>query len=253
MKLLIAIVLSLCASGLLVDDADSISCARYICKNDFTDKSICYKSESTSEVYLHKCSDEKQICDMFSMQGGEAHCSPYYSGRKLLPGEYCTHDEECRSAACNSTAAVCQGKPEKDKCSTDEDCHAGLYCVVTGTEESRCARTVRKGEKCGESLKCAWNLVCRIEKCVEIGSEPNGNSATFPEECASFHVENDKCSAGPKFLEKKLIDNEYLCFYRRSDGKEFNLTAKCGRNEEGAKHCNLGRGDVDMSPVSFWL
>jgi hypothetical protein len=114
---------------------------------------------------------------------------------------------------------------------------------------SVCNKTRGLNEACDENMKCAWNLVCSLEKCIHKGSKKNGDDAKSLEECESFYIKENKCAKGPVFIKKVLVNDEYRCFYK--EDKEFDTEARCGKNSKGEKHCNLGRGDVDMSPVNF--
>jgi len=245
MKLLIAISLILCCSGFFIDPEKPLECARCECKDDIGAE-VCLIIESGLKYSLRKCSSENKVCDLHNMTKGGALCSNYYTGSNYLPGEYCTNDAECLSNKCNKT---CQGKKETESCTTHEDCDAGLYCAKGN---SVCSKTKAVDEICDENKRCAWNLVCNSNnKCIHKGSKKDGDDAKSPEECESFYINGSKCAEGPKFAGKKLVSNEYKCFYEGTE--KFDTPAKCGRDSEGTMQCNLGQGDVDMKPVSFEL
>jgi len=247
MKLLIAISLILCCSGFFIDPEEALKCARYECNDNMADE-VCLIIEDGFKYSLRKCSSENKVCDHYNMTKDGTLCSDYYTKSNYLPGEYCINHSECHSGECDK---ICKGKLEGDSCTTHEECHTGLYCEKKEST-SVCSKTKTVNEACDENKRCAWNLVCNSDnKCIHKGSKKDGDTAGSPEECESFYIEDSKCAKGPTFVEKKLVSNEYKCSYKGT--KDFDTPAKCGRNSEGTMHCNLGRGDVDMKPVSFKL
>ena len=80
-----------------------------------------------------------------------------YNRGNLHPGFPCLMDLDCHSKRC--FAGRCSGRLEKDYCSRDIDCVAGLFCDDRQSPPI-CMPMVRRTKICSEDRHCMAGLFC---------------------------------------------------------------------------------------------
>lgn len=202
-------------------------------------------------MYTLQVCNDSMVCDT-SSSDGTFTCLQSYVKPFRYPGEVCNASQDCFNGVCNETAHLCQGKPEASSCANDNECNPSLYCDKT---VNQCVKTIAPGQACNPG-KCDAFHVCSNNVCVLMGSLKNGVSATAPAACESFYVNTTNfCADGPTFVQSKSklpYQCETACEYKLESGSVFEPCA-CGRDSNGTKFCNPGRGDLKMTDVSFCI
>ncbi len=221
-------------------------CPTFTCQKDFDNPNGCSKQAFTDEgmqLWLRSC-NTSAVCDVPNSIDEEGVCTDHYTTPKFYPGEYCRHDAECYTFNCQNS--TCVGKPVNDNCTDDTECNAGLYC-----KNAVCVPTLAEKADCDLTLnKCGSNLVCDSGKCVKIGSKAVDEPVTVPGACSTFYAVNGKCAEGPNLRgDDQKCPASLECEYTLGTGS-FKEPCTCGMTATGARFCNWGRGDLDMSDVS---
>ncbi len=229
-------------------------CPRYVCRN-LTEGTCLQPNLTTShtEYDLQACSGE-QVCDIFNLTLG-ATCRANYSHPLRYAGEFCRASSECYSGNC--TSSFCTGLERGKACTGDANCNVGLYCG-----DGICTDTRKLGESCSATQKCASYLVCNVNKCIYALSLDNGQSASLPSACKSFHVDGDTglCAPGPKLVRSAgdpaegpaVCPYTNTCKYKAGE-KEIKTACECGTTAEGKLYCPAGAGDFSLAPVAEYV
>ena len=227
-------------------------CALYTCDESLAPNTCAARSIHGLDmiIKLQGC-DETKICDLESWPDDLALCKSAYEHPTLYPGEYCRNSTECYSKKCNE---VCVGKDTDESCHSSTDCSPGNSCY-----RGRCEHTLLDGSACtiGEQ-SCGAASVCDQGVCIRIGSQQNGQSAANPATCASFYIQDAKCSEAPRLVTEETGEEEekYQCPETKQCMYGFKETEEkitepcvCGVNNNGTKYCQPGIGDVDLNDV----
>ena len=226
-------------------------CENYTCSGLVGEE--CSKMDVINGVttfHLSPCNDSK-ICSIHFASKPDL-CSINSTQASRYPGEICKDNVDCFSGKCEGK--LCVGVEFNGSCSEDLDCGPGLYCNDTGV----CDLTKNATENCTRIEECTPSAICNLGKCVQIGSLLLNDSATAPAACASFYVENGKCSSGPKLV-RGLNDSKTgpikcpgMCKYMKSnDIDSYEMPCQCGMTELGLSFCNPGKGESDIHLVRF--
>lgn len=166
-----------------------------------TDACMYYLSDYDSKGHskyaiFDKCGKGEQ-CSFY-----ENVCVENFEKRKI--GKSCNYNEDCVTGLCVSNK--CTTVKEGEKCKESE-CERGLICLSQSSDNKKCIKLVKEGEKIDESKpKCMYGLGKDKEnKCVKYGTVDDNTEIAFnsPKEiCKSgfAHINYDE-----NYIPKKKI------------------------------------------------
>ena len=211
--------------------------------NDDPSSDVCYSTSMTEKeelVYTVKKCPEWKTCQT-DPQTNKNICLDDQS--KLLPGLMCLDNKQCLSGEC--TNSTCIGKKEGDQCSTDKDCHVGLFCNV-----DKCSPVVEVGGDCERDDQCVNNAFCHNNKCTEYLSLEDGEEAKEELHCKSMFIARNKdgvnvCASRTKLSpETECAADQSTCSYSYSYGGEtktkIELECKCTVASTDVRVCPIG-------------
>jgi len=212
------------------------NCLKYACNSTVITKGIC-AIRDVEGFNLTRCG-YGFLCVPSYHFGYERSCVETIKHPNLYPGDHCEYHPQClHGSKCINN--ICKGKEAGKICYADGECDVELYCNET------CKRV---GDSCDNGERCASHKVCHRGKCILLGTLANGQSADIPEVCASYYIDNGKCSHGLHLLHSLDCPEDEKCQYGYKNVKK-SYNCICGMEESGVKYCAPGVGDIDTERV----
>eukprot|EP00826_Nyctotherus_ovalis_P046108 TRINITY_DN5172_c0_g1_i2.p1 TRINITY_DN5172_c0_g1~~TRINITY_DN5172_c0_g1_i2.p1 ORF type:complete len:197 (+),score=33.75 TRINITY_DN5172_c0_g1_i2:238-828(+) len=194
--------------------------------------------------------------------GLESYCTVRDFIRHLLPGERCNVTLDCitskgkcvgrdscmHRANCSSSSKLCRGRGMYEFCNKDCECNEELYCGDHGI----CVPAVEPGQSCKGEKRCRSNSFCYDDTCTVFGALEIGTLATVVAACRSYFIHKGKCAAGPKRQGNETCPKSGECKYKVGNSEIYEPCV-CAKDEAGSRVCPPGIGDINISPVTFYL
>lgn len=195
---------------------------KYLIREDI-DKNLCKTSfqivKNIYFTYVNHCSKGEYCENTDNPKIDFSFCNEITNN---TPGEECKNDNSCLSKICE--LFICKGKSEESVCQKHEDCEVGLYCKIDKNITGICKKQIKRftynnesikrnqlelmeeldsndninkttydNQQCESDYECANNLVCNLNKCVEIFSLSEHNYANNYLACKSGFVIDNYC------------------------------------------------------------
>ena len=200
-----------CASSKFEDQSNITVEVADICDKD----NYCYLNDKKPNEYFYEEIDQNAKC-----------ISSINENLKRYPGEECNLDSDCvypiKSTSSQFHKCVknkCTGLGKEEKCDSNDECIAGLYCDMTS---GKCKEQNSKGKDCIFSTDCKNNLLCYDNRCEDY-------LFTFTEGAYTPQIEKNR----EKYCKYNMVDSFGFCIklIDQVKGRDDEYI-KCDRNGE---------------------
>ena len=246
------------------------SCPIYKCDDIKFDQTTCaYSVNPFNEqgnnvtVYLNNACRSGELCNFQENLTFQNWTSNYTCvqitrpdlKRNKYPGESCRDHDDCRNSKFNETIGYCieghcTGMKENNKCDSNEDCEAGLFC-----NGLYCQKQQSIGGFCIDQYSCQNNLGCLNGTCAALNSQKNGTNLgnTLDSRLCENGIINKNNQCIQISYRKMSPDSNgfvkcnlgQMCNYTTGqwtsydDSDLIEIPCDCGYNSEGQGYCPL--------------